>query len=873
MRKYFLWSFFLFVKVIFGQETVKGSITDKQGIPVEGANVSLLSPDKEEIIAYTFSDHEGKYEIVFDSSLQELYLSVSAMNYSKQGKKIANHSEKYDFTLSGEQIQLKEIVVKARPIQRRGDTINYSVKSFAQSQDRSLQDVLKRLPGIEVEKSGRVLYQGAPINKFYIEGLDLLGGRYNIANKNLPHDEISSIQILENHQPVKMLDSLVFSDKAALNIKLKNKVTAAGTATLGAGAKPLLWYANISPMFFSRKRQYILSYQTNNTGENLAEQMQNFSISSEDRLATQSYPWLSLPQATPPLVSPIYWDRNNAHFLTGSYLQKLRKDYLLRLNTWYSNNYQQVSGSSRISYFNNDETRSVAEVMKNSIFSNTLQAEVQVNKNEKDYYFNNIFNYESYWNTAEARLASNQKAFRQELTNTSFAFSNYLTTLLPMGKQIYNFKSYVFYSRLPQSLAITPGVFADLFPYSIATSLKQDLTLNHYYTNNYIGFNTGWKKISFMNKLGFIAEGKKLNTDILAEEEKTFDRDFYNDLAMRTTQLYAQTNLETFVKQWHFGIELPLTAQFTHWEDAALLPKQHRNLIKFEPSLFLRWKSNSYWEFSTKLAQDKNIGGIESLYAGYILRNYRNLQHTSGILPETRIVYYTLKAEYKNPLESIFAYINYRYNHIHNNLMYSTTLQENGATLLDAVVRDNVGKSHHYTLHADKYFGQLKTNLSFTGQWINAKAEQIFNAKRGEHKTHRLSLNIKLQTRFSRKLRTEYQGGFSREQSFWETKAQNPIVRQAHSIEMLYALLKNQTITAQAEWIKNSLFSGSKMYLFSNLKYQLSLEEKKVDFEILWNNIFNVKEYQKVFVTTVSAIEETFRVRPMQWVAKVRFRL
>ena len=63
---------------------------------------------------------------------------------------------------------------------------------------------------IDVLPDGKILYQGKPINKYYIEGLDLLEGKYNLANKNLPYNQVSKVQILENHQPIKVLDSLVF---------------------------------------------------------------------------------------------------------------------------------------------------------------------------------------------------------------------------------------------------------------------------------------------------------------------------------------------------------------------------------------------------------------------------------------------------------------------------------------------------------------------------------------------------------------------------------------------------------------------------------------------------------------------------------------
>ena len=71
-----------------------------------------------------------------------------------------------------------------------------------------IADILKKLPGIDIRPNGQIYYKDEPIQKYYIEGLDLLEGRYNLANNNLSADAVSKVEILENHQPVKVLEYL-----------------------------------------------------------------------------------------------------------------------------------------------------------------------------------------------------------------------------------------------------------------------------------------------------------------------------------------------------------------------------------------------------------------------------------------------------------------------------------------------------------------------------------------------------------------------------------------------------------------------------------------------------------------------------------------
>lgn len=68
---------------------------------------------------------------------------------------------------------------------------------FTEAQDRSIADVLRKMPGIEVAKSGEIRYNGQPINNFYIEGLDMLDGRYGQATNNIAPQDVASVEVVE----------------------------------------------------------------------------------------------------------------------------------------------------------------------------------------------------------------------------------------------------------------------------------------------------------------------------------------------------------------------------------------------------------------------------------------------------------------------------------------------------------------------------------------------------------------------------------------------------------------------------------------------------------------------------------------------------
>ena len=190
--------------------------------------------------------------------------------------------------------------------------------------------------------NGQILYQGEPINKCYIEGMDLLEGRYKLANDNLNVDAVTNVEILENHQPVRMLNGVVHSEKAALNIKLKKNITTTGQMSLGAGFSPLLWDVNLTPMLFTKNTQFLATYQANNVGKNNSSQLMRLtpSIYRGESGIENKQDWLGIQKLSNPTFKENHWLDNNSHIGSINVLKKLKNNLELRLNGDYTNDIQ-----------------------------------------------------------------------------------------------------------------------------------------------------------------------------------------------------------------------------------------------------------------------------------------------------------------------------------------------------------------------------------------------------------------------------------------------------------------------------------------------------------------------------------------------------
>lgn len=174
---------------------------------------------------------------------------------------LENKSQQLDITLSKSATALPEVSVKSTEVRLRSDTISFLLSAFAGKGDVSLKDALKKVPGVEVSSSGEISYNGKSISNFYIEGMDLLGGKYDIATTNIPASYVNAIEILNNHKDRK-IDRKMFSDNVAMNVRLKPKAKFRPTGTYGVSAgvgDPLPLAASGAGMMFRDKFQSILT--------------------------------------------------------------------------------------------------------------------------------------------------------------------------------------------------------------------------------------------------------------------------------------------------------------------------------------------------------------------------------------------------------------------------------------------------------------------------------------------------------------------------------------------------------------------------------------------------------------------------------------
>lgn len=250
-----------------GQVRLTGLVKDGEGKPLPGVVVKVYEEGARDFMAYGLTDRDGRYAISVESKAARLRIACALLGYKEASLAVPNRTAAHDFRLAEAPIDIREVTVKAPPVNTLGDTLIYNVDTLRGASDRTIEDVIRRIPGVSIDEAGGIQYKGEDINRFYIEDLDMLGGRYTLATQNIRPEDVLSVDVYENHQPKKVLKDVSFSKQAALNLRLKKRgmMRPVGDATAGAGwGDGATWTGRLYALMVATGHQHLLMAEGNN---------------------------------------------------------------------------------------------------------------------------------------------------------------------------------------------------------------------------------------------------------------------------------------------------------------------------------------------------------------------------------------------------------------------------------------------------------------------------------------------------------------------------------------------------------------------------------------------------------------------------------
>jgi hypothetical protein len=677
--------------------------------PLESATVCLLSADSA-ILRFAYTNQDGRFCLAAHSDAA--YVSVSHIGFAPVSIPLPAWKEGADIELAPANIEIREVKIVSRRLRMTGDTLAYSMAGFKTPQDRSVCDVLERIPGIQVAQSGAISYQGEAINKFYIEGIDLLGDNYALASNNLQANYVEEIQILENHEPIKSLAGKTFSEQAAVNLILKEEAKAQwlGHLDLGAGAVPFKWNNRILGSVFNKKGQQMNLYKNDNTGEDLSRELrpainvENIMQGTQNADVLRSL--LSPASSSNPPVDARRYRMNEEHLLSTNQLYKLGENDQLRFQFSYLNSVQKRENYSLWTYYPlPDSSFQIREENRQTQRRHQIQGEINYTQNKARSYLSNALKIRQEFDTNESQLFANHVPVSQEFSMPFSRVENEFKWIIPQAKSRWELTSSMLFNHAPEQLRID--------------SVQQNVHIRDFIMRHAV-------KHAF--PAGIFQIGQKLGLDYTYQElyaSHTFpplpgsvpDND--NDpVHFGLLNMYYEPQL--LLRANHFRVVASAHFSLRRYR----LESQSKSEIMVLPKINATYETG-WWTWKMGVDVSRRAYYIQSLHPSWIWRNYRTIQAGNDVFSALPAPSYTASISYRNPIRSLFLSFsaNYRTNPMKQILQ--TSYIDRLITMSQYIDYTHRTNSSSYAVQFSKTFITWNTRLFMDLMHLKSESHQL----------------------------------------------------------------------------------------------------------------------------------------------------
>lgn len=851
------------------QSVISGVISDEENdLPLAGAIVKITTISNS-LIAYTSSMEDGSYKINLNSSEKELLISVSFLGYKTSSIRIANQDFIKNFTLQTDAIMLREVYVTPPAITKVGDTLTYRVDRFKREQDRSIRDVLKKMPGIEISETGSISYQGKPISKFYIEGIDLLGKKYALASNSVPSDAISSVQIYENHQPIKALNGLAYSDRAALNLVLKNKkhIKPIGYSEGGVGVMKdeVLWSADFFSLFLAAQKQSLFSYKSNNTGTLLANLQEEQGINTEDLEK-------GIPVAPENLFSgisvtelPIAANRynfNQSHLLNYNQLWKKNSVQWRVVASYLNENNKQKIYLDKDYILPSDEHYLVVEENTGQIRNNKIALGISQELNTDKFYISNSTDMSADWQNLNSDIVGNISTNTQKFNMPTYYLQNNMNMIKRMKDNALSFYSYIRYISQPQKLNLQMRT-EDL------GLMNQSAKRAMLYTVNGTEYSVAYQKSVFMLGAKFHASAHSYKTKNNNLFITSMGYDNTNRLKDKEFDIQLCPQYNYIPNKAKLKISLPISYTYYNCNNMERETRFKNQTWIFEPSAVLRFDITNYWNTSINYSHKKQLGDILDFVDSPVMKDYQISQLGSGILEERVSDTYGWQLAYRNQLDALFFHLSVIYRPMTINTISGNQFTDNHIVTYK-LPQSNDRDMKIVTSSLAKFIDCLHTNFSVTAGYTETASSLYQQQRLYPLKMISYRVETELDSKITSWLNLETKILWNK--SSLDNK-KNPIRKSENirsNITGYFIPAKHLyfSLSAEHSYRKNTT-NRPINYLFMDAK--ANYKRGKWETELLCQNIFNHKLYENTGYSELTSSYTSFPLRMANFLTTIRY--
>lgn len=829
--KRFLFFFILnlVIQQTIAQVKVTGVIVDYSGQALPSVIVKNLNATNKKMIRFCQTDTEGKFsiEVMVGTNIQ-----IAAMGFKKKTFVVKENMGELHIILEDDTKALEEITVEAKPVHLSGDTIKYLLNTYARPDDRTLADVLTRVPGFEVNKeNGEIRYEGKTISNFYIEGINMMGGKYGVATKSLPKEDVATVEVMKHHQPIRILEDFTYSEDNAINIHMKKGAKGRWMTTYngGIGIKSHggLWSFETFAMRLKTNFQTILTYKTNNTGENIRRETDN--LLNFDNIQSPLTTKIAFPSPSSLLLGgrSLF---NRSHAVSLNFLQRINEYSQIGIQVTYTNDRSKATSLRRTNYYMNSGVRTIENKKYYLEKSNDLFAKIKYENNANKHYLKNELSSHFFWNK---QWLSEQGTNPHKMIGNLpvYTLRDNFSLMQKYGKRLISFESKNIIEVRPQQMYVD--------------SLSQLLHQHYYETNSSINGSIKAGKFVVSGRIGMKAGAYRFSSDLEGVPDSLGM--LIGKSSFTFYKLYATPQVEYMMKSFVFT--LLTDASYNHYKYSL-----DNGLSKFllSPNLHIRWNATTRWTFSTDIAINSIQINAAQFYPTLVLQDYQYINKGLADYRLSKEKSMGLGVIYSNALQGTSVRLHIMRSF--GNSPYTSTQDYVGNYIVVSLTpQDTKYNGWNIYLMGSQSIGFLKGKLNMRALYDVKNGYMMQNAIQMPYNTKNLKLICGLDVGLIRNVDLTYKLTYGYNQmKMTVLKRTSNFNSWKHEGSLRIPLCKVLSLITMTEYYHNQIAQKKfKDVFFQNIT--LKLQARHFDLSLNMNNILNKRNYSYGINNTLSS--------------------
>lgn len=851
MRNYLLLINILLNYITHSQEhKIAGELSSTKNEPIQNASIIIYQDDN--VIAYTYSNSDGKYETSFKLKTEEsrsIKIVANSLGYQQQEKSILINDKstfKVDFVLEEKAEQLNEVVLETwEKIKVKQDTITYKASAFRDGSEQVVEDLLKNIPGIEVTSDGNIKVNGKAIDKLLIEGDDLFDDKYKLLTKNLDSNTIEEIEVLNNFEDNPVLKNFQESEKVALNLKLKEdkKNVWFGNVDLGYGTDDR-YNSTINIGLLKKKIKFFNLTNVNSIGKTAISQVENtgtLNITGSEtskKIEKSNNEFVRIDNLSSSNFSNNEDVFNNASLNSLSFVTNLSRQTKLRSLTYFTYDEIKKHNNNLTQYFIEPKTISFSEQNNIGIKDLSFATELELkhySKNET--YITYDFTFENNPTKTRGNLISNSSNISQVLDDRNYNFFNHLNITKKVSENMLLLSyGYLGINNTEQNFIIQPNVFSDIFNNDENSTIvqKSRTPLNYYGLISELV--AKGNKSQFGLELAITVDKNEITNNFRFENETPIDS-LSNDTHFKSSELAIKGRYTYDISRF-----FKLTSSLSLSQNYVNTNNSKKEFLFLNPKIRFHTKNNRIGNFGVNYSYQNNLPHPRYLTEGFILTNYRTFNRGTNDIQQINNhsfgFYYTFNNYKKQFLVNSFLLHSFSDKSYGLNTVISEQNNFNQYEIIGG------RKLTNYNLSITRYLKGVSSTLKLSTQQSWSSNPITINNTTSKVVNYNANYRIQGTTYF--KLPINFKFGLQYNYSKGEFNSQ------ISTNDYLEGNI-DTTLKLSDRWLfkfENNYYAiNSNNYWFANSILNYNPENSRFSYNLSADNLSNITEFKNIFIS------------------------